>query len=85
MNEKMNQTIENTLKGLYVEALRRFNEKTYRSLAGEIEKEVEPGKEVCRKIFWETNRDEEEMDLICEWDIVSSKAKSDAVKIVFGI
>ena len=47
-------------------------------------KAVAPGEEVRRKIFWETNRDKEEMDLICDWEIISSKAKYEAIEIVMG-
>ena len=84
MKEKMNQNIENTLKRIYVAVLRKFREKTGGNFDEEVKKAVAPGEEVCRKIFWESNRDKEEMDLICDWEIISSKAKCEAIEIVMG-
>lgn len=38
-------------------------------------------KRSAERFFWETNRDKEEMDLICDWEIISSKAKCEAIEI----
>ena len=61
-----------------------FRDKTGRDLTERLRNAVELAEEVCRKIFWETNRDKEEMDLICDWEIISSKAKCEAIEIVMG-